>query len=151
MEIPSETAGLCYRWTITNQVVSCRFISESPSTYKSGNIQILLRCAYKISPSGNGWGHLSILHWSHIRRIAQECAEVFKGVKPQKLGYLVHKVLNDRTFQRQLLTGIQLTGCLIRVDEMFLWHFPRAWRPLDKIFPVQNEEWQGILLCNMRN
>ena len=64
---------------------------------------------------------------------------------------MVHKVLDGQTFQRQLSIGIQPTGRSIRVDKIFLQHFPGSWRPLDKRFPIQHEEWQGILVCNLQN
>ena len=63
----------------------------------------------------------------------------------------MHEVLDERTFQRHMSTGNQLTGHSIRTDKIFLQHFPGTRGPLEKRLPVQHEEWQGILVCNLQN
>ena len=101
-------------------MVSCRFITENSLTHKFGDIQDLRRCAYKRSPSRNGWGHTNILHRSQIRRTTREHTEVIKRIKPQKSGYLVHEMIDGRTFKRQLSIGHLPIGHPICADKMFL-------------------------------
>ena len=132
-------------------MVSCRTISESAPTHQSGNVQILKRCANKSSPGGDGRRHTHLPHGPQIGRTAQECTKVSKRVKPQESRDLVHQMLDDWPFQRQLSTRIQPTGRSIRAYQIFLRHLPGAWGSLNKRLPIQHEEWQGILVCNLRN
>ena len=69
-------------------------------THQSGNVQILRRCANKISSSGDGRGHTRLPHEPQIGRTSRQRTEVSKRTKPQELGYLVHQMLDGRPFQR---------------------------------------------------
>ena len=62
-------------------------------------------------------------------------------------------MLDDRQLQRQLLTGIQLIGCSIHADQIFLRHFPGAWGSLDKRLLVQHKERKAYwcVICETKN